>query len=121
MDSRTKKRGFTRIALLVVVAIIAILLAVLVVAVQRRREEARRTQCIDNMKTIGIAMHNFHSTQQHFPGSGQVTSTGGGAVTVGGWSFLVMLWPYIEQGQLYHTLQISGDPTDPEGSRTRRI
>ena len=78
MDSRTKKRGFTRIALLVVVAIIAILLAVLVVAVQRRREEARRTQCIDNMKTIGIAMHNFHSTQQHFPGSGQVTSTGGG-------------------------------------------
>ncbi len=119
MDSRTKKRGFTRIALLVVVAIIAILLAVLVVAVQRRREEARRTQCIDNMKTIGIAMHNFHSTQQHFPGSGQVTSTGGGAVTVGGWSFLVMLWPYIEQGQLYQTLQISGDPTDPEGSKNQ--
>ncbi|MGO8690942.1 MAG: DUF1559 domain-containing protein [Thermoguttaceae bacterium] len=107
MDSRTKKRGFTRIALLVVVAIIAILLAVLVVAVQRRREEARRTQCIDNMKTIGIAMHNFHSTQQHFPGSGQVTSTGGGAVTVGGWNFLVLLVPYIEMSGTYYPFQIN--------------
>ncbi len=112
MDSPIKKRGFTLIELLVVITIIGILIGILLPAVQAVREAARRTTCINNMKQIGIALHNFHSTQNHFPGSGQITtSSGGGTSTVGGWSFLVMLLPYIEMGNLYNTLQISGDPT----------
>ncbi len=120
MDSPIKKRGFTLIELLVVITIIGILIGILLPAVQAVREAARRTTCINNLKQIGIALHNFHSTQQHFPGSGQITtSSGGGSPSVGGWSFLVMLLPYIEMGNLYNTLQISGDPTNPSTFSTQ--
>ena len=112
MDSRMRRRGFGLIELLVVVAIIGILIGLLLPAVQATREAARRTTCINNLKQIGLAMHNFNSTQNRFPGAGQLTGSGK-SQTVGGWSFLVMLLPYIEMNALYSTLQLSGDPTDP--------
>jgi prepilin-type N-terminal cleavage/methylation domain-containing protein/prepilin-type processing-associated H-X9-DG protein len=72
----TVGRGFTLIELLVVIAIIAVLIALLLPAVQAAREAARRAQCVNNLKQIGIALHNYHSSNDCFPPGGLNTQTG---------------------------------------------
>ena len=106
MKNRVKNlRGFTLIELLVVIAIIAVLVSLLLPAVQQAREAARRTQCKNNLKQIGLAMHNYHDTYTVFPPawvSGNVT-TGVGETTI--WSWGAFILPQIEQSSLYNTVQ----------------
>ena len=90
------RRGFTLIELLVVIAIIAILIALLLPAVQQAREAARRTQCRNNLKQIGLALHNYHDTHRVLPPGG--VSSGNNL------SWHVMILPMLDQGPLYNTV-----------------
>jgi len=97
-----RRSGFTLIELLVVIAIIAILIALLLPAVQQAREAARRTQCKNNLKQIGLALHNYHDVFNTFP-MGNRNGTHG-AYEGGDWgqSWWVGILPYIDQSPLYN-------------------
>jgi prepilin-type N-terminal cleavage/methylation domain-containing protein len=119
---RHKHRGFTLIELLVVIAIIAILIALLLPAVQQAREAARRTQCKNNLKQIGLAFHNYHDVHLVFP-MGELDATppinaytnpvtfsqpsprhGSGTSANGQWVWSVFLLPFLEQTAMYDLL-----------------
>ncbi len=94
--------GFTLIELLVVIAIIAVLIALLLPAVQAAREAARRAQCVNNLKQIGLAVHNYSSTVGSFP-PGQLEGN-----DWADWSAHAMMLPYLEQGPLFNSLNFIG-------------
>jgi prepilin-type N-terminal cleavage/methylation domain-containing protein len=97
------RRAFTLIELLVVIAIIAVLIALLLPAVQQAREAARRTQCKNNLKQLGLALHSYHDTSQVFPyGSLYRQQFGTSSTNTLGWSSMIL--PYIDQGPLYTQL-----------------
>ncbi|MES2788935.1 MAG: DUF1559 domain-containing protein [Planctomycetota bacterium] len=101
-----RKRGFTLIELLVVIAIIAVLIALLLPAVQQAREAARRTQCKNNLKQLGLALHNYESTFSVFP-PGDVTVAGAPQASTHAY-----ILPYLDGGNSYNTfnfnLQVNG-------------
>ncbi|AMV35890.1 DUF1559 domain-containing protein [Planctomyces sp. SH-PL62] len=107
-----KDRGFTLIELLVVIAIIAVLIALLLPAVQAAREAARRAQCVNNLKQIGLAMHNYHSSQNTFPMgvSASYNSINGGCVAWSGWSAHSLLLTTMEQSAIYNAANFQFDP-----------
>jgi prepilin-type N-terminal cleavage/methylation domain-containing protein/prepilin-type processing-associated H-X9-DG protein len=92
------RRGFTLIELLVVIAIIAVLIALLLPAVQQARESARRTQCKNNLKQFGLAVHSFHDTFNHLSTSNRPPTTG--AQRLAG---MTRLLPYFDQAPLYNS------------------
>ena len=91
---RLSRKGFTLIELLVVIAIIAVLIALLLPAVQQAREAARRAQCTNNLKQLGLALHNYHGTMKVFPGNAGRF----------GASWFTMILPYLEQSAAYDQL-----------------
>lgn len=120
-SSPSSRPGFTLIELLVVIAIIAILIALLLPAVQQAREAARRTQCKNNLKQLGLALHNYLDTYRAFPPTMSVGPGGGGE-----WSLQARLLPYTEQGNMYDTIDFSQDynqtsPLFPDGVKALRV
>jgi prepilin-type N-terminal cleavage/methylation domain-containing protein/prepilin-type processing-associated H-X9-DG protein len=107
-----RRFGFTLIELLVVMAIIAVLIGLLLPAVQAAREAARRTQCVNNLKQIGLAIHNYESSIGCIP-PGYLSGPGIGFCDPDtgdwgpGWGWLTVLLPGVEQGNLYNSLNIN--------------
>ncbi|WP_437229633.1 DUF1559 domain-containing protein [Planctomicrobium sp. SH661] len=110
-SSRTCGSGFTLIELLVVIAIIAVLIALLLPAVQQAREAARRSQCNNNLKQLGLALHNYHDVHNTFPPGTRFCFRG--ASPDWGMSFWISILPYIEQAPLYNQLDLNVAPGFP--------
>jgi prepilin-type N-terminal cleavage/methylation domain-containing protein/prepilin-type processing-associated H-X9-DG protein len=106
MSIRSRCRAFTLIELLVVIAIIAVLIALLLPAVQAAREAARRAQCVNNMKQIGLALHNYHSSNDCFPPGGIIMSAAGSTALGTNISFSpqARLLGGVEQQPLYNAI-----------------
>ncbi|MDR1492580.1 MAG: DUF1559 domain-containing protein [Planctomycetaceae bacterium] len=103
--NKTKRTAFTLVELLVVIAIIGVLVSLLLPAVQAAREAARRMQCTNNLKQIGLALHNYHDANKAFP-----AGSAGFGETPNWLSFHVTLLPYAEQSALYASLESQGFP-----------
>jgi prepilin-type N-terminal cleavage/methylation domain-containing protein/prepilin-type processing-associated H-X9-DG protein len=106
------RRGFTLIELLVVIAIIAVLIALLLPAVQSAREAARRAQCINNLKQLGLAMHNYHTATNVFPmgGSANLIALPNVYYQWSGWSMHSLMLGYMEQQPLYNAINFCFTP-----------
>jgi len=99
--------AFTLVELLVVIAIIGVLVSLLLPAVQAAREAARRMQCSNNLKQIGLALHNYESAHRFIPTTTTGPDTEGGACGSGFYSWLAMILPYAEQSSLYEKIDFS--------------
>jgi prepilin-type N-terminal cleavage/methylation domain-containing protein/prepilin-type processing-associated H-X9-DG protein len=108
--STRKRNAFTLVELLVVIAIIGILVALLLPAIQAAREAARRTQCTNNMKQLGLGVLNYESARKKLPAPGQCDSTGGASTTYMIHSIATTILPHIEQSAVYDMFDHKSDP-----------
>ena len=114
----TPRRAFTLIELLVVIAIIAILIGLLLPAVQKVREAANRAKCINNMKQIGLALHNYQSAYNRLPAAYYIGTNSAGQLQGG--PVLWMLLPFLEQNDLYGLANEYAYTEIPQGGSTYR-
>src|SRR5437588_7034790 len=123
--------AFTLIELLVVIAILAVLIALLLPAVQKVRESANRMQCLNNLKQMGLALHNYHDSYRSFPAGFVSTLIDPSWRLAGncnafppergpGWSFFALMLPYVEQENLYRSIRFDLPITDPANATPRR-
>ncbi|MGC8638353.1 MAG: DUF1559 domain-containing protein [Isosphaeraceae bacterium] len=113
------RQGFTLIELLVVIAIIAVLISLLLPAVQAAREAARRVQCVNNLKQMGLALHNYHDSIGSFPMSymARLQFINGATDTAPGWGWGMMILPQLEQSPLFAAANV-GLPVDAPHNST---
>lgn len=114
------RRAFTLIELLVVIAIIAVLLALMLPAVQSAREAARRIQCVNNLKQLGLALHTYHDAIGSFP-MGYIARgpfVNGASATAPGWSWAVMILPQLEQQPLFSSVNFVLPVQAPQNQTT---
>lgn len=129
MNDVRRFRAFTLVELLVVIAIIGLLVGMLLPAVQAARESARRAQCTNNLKQLGLAFHNYHDAHKAFPPSYVIQPGGGGLHGAPdpltrdagpGWAWGTLLLPYLEQGSLHDVLDLRRPCWDPANAAAAR-
>jgi prepilin-type N-terminal cleavage/methylation domain-containing protein len=117
-----RKRGLTLIELLVVIAIIAVLVSLLLPAVQQAREAARKTQCKNNLKQIGLALHNYHEVFNTFPMGycSAMPYVDGATDTANGWGWSALILPQLDQAPLYNQFNF-GQPVQKYAAINTKI
>jgi type II secretory pathway pseudopilin PulG len=119
MSSKARKSGFTWVELVIILVVISVALAFAVPYIQAAREKSRRTTCINNLKQLGLAMHNYHDSNKRFPASADLIGAGP-IKQAGGWSFLAQLLPMLDRDKLFQTLPINS-VDDPLNSTDKNV
>lgn len=120
-SEKPRRRGFTLIELLVVIAIIGVLVALLLPAVQSAREAARRTQCVNNMRQLGVAIHNYEGANGTLPPAMIVAGRGNDVTWNGGWSIHGRLLPFAEQGVAFNAINFDLNNETPANQTVNRL
>jgi len=119
---KNRRKGFTLIELLVVIAIIAVLISLLLPAVQSAREAARRAQCVNNLKQLGLALHNYESTNGCFPPGNAQSGIGTGKAVKGtNWSIFGRIAPFMEQANVFNIANFMITNSDVQNTTVCRL